>query len=137
VCRGARESPKWREGDIIGVLPDYDPAEANEYVDVPITTGIGHARNVIMANSDAIIALGGGAVTLSEMALAWIMNRLLIAYRVKGWSGRLAGERIDQRVRYAEIEGDRVYEVDTAEEAIEYLRLIPRYDRRATEMLGR
>jgi len=93
VCKGAKESPKYMEGDIVGVLPGYDPSEANEFVDVPIATGIFHARNAIVANSDAVIAIGGGSGTLSEMAMAWIMQRLLIAFKVEGWSGKLADQR--------------------------------------------
>lgn len=135
VCMGARESSKWREGDIIGILPGHDPRAANEFVDIPIATGIDHARNMIVANSDAVIALGGGSGTLSEIALAWIMNRLVIAYRVEGWSGKLADQRIDQRDRYPGIVDDRVYGVDTSKEALDYLRLIPCYDRRANEMI--
>ncbi|MFP4170745.1 MAG: TIGR00725 family protein [Methanomassiliicoccales archaeon] len=136
VCRGCKESPKAREGDIIGILPGYDPGEANPHVDVPIATGIYHARNVIVANSDAVIAIGGGSGTLSEMAMAWIMRRLIIAFRVEGWSGEMADRRIDQRVRYPDLPDDRVYGVDTVKEAMEYLELLPRYHRRAVEFPG-
>ncbi len=128
VCKGARESPAYMEGDIVGVLPGYDPSEANEFVDVPITTGIFHARNVIVANSDAVIAIGGGSGTLSEMAMAWIMQRLLIAFKVEGWSGKLADQRIDDRIRYPKIPGDRVYGVETVDEAIQLLKRLPQYD---------
>jgi hypothetical protein len=128
VCRGARESPEYREGDIVGILPGYDPREANEYVDISIATGIFHARNSIVANSDAVIAIGGGSGTLSEIAMAWIMQRLIIAFRVQGWSGKLADQRIDHRIRYPDIPDDRVYGVDTVEEAIELLDLLKRYD---------
>lgn len=137
VCRGCRESPEYREGDVIGILPGYDPGEANEYVDVPIATGIYHCRNAVVANSDAVIAIGGGSGTLSEMALAWIMQRLIIAYRVEGWSGEMADRRIDYRIRYPDVEGDRVYGVSNTEEALEYLKLIPLYSGRAIEMVDR
>jgi len=135
VCRGCRDSPAWKEGDVIGILPGYEPSEANDFVDVPIATGLSHYRNGIVANSDAVIAIGGGSGTLSEMALAWVMNRLIIAFRVEGWSGRLADRKIDGRVRYPEIPDDRVYGVDNVEEAIEYLKLIPRYNRRAGDLV--
>lgn len=135
VCKGCRDSPAWKEGDVIGILPGYEPSEANDFVDVPIATGLSHYRNGIVANSDAVIAIGGGSGTLSEMALAWVMNRLIIAFRVEGWSGRLADRKIDGRVRYPEIPDDRVYGVDNVEEAIEYLKLIPRYNRRAGDLV--
>ncbi len=43
----------------------------NEYVDIAIATGLGHARNAILARTaDGVVALGGGLGTLSEIALA-------------------------------------------------------------------
>jgi hypothetical protein len=62
------------------------------------------------------------------MAMAWMLRRLLIAFRVEGWSGKLADARIDPRIRYNDIPDDRVYGVDRPEEAIELLdRLLPLY----------
>jgi uncharacterized protein (TIGR00725 family) len=97
ACRGAHESESYREGDTVGVLPHLDPDTANAWVDIPIATGLGHARNTLVANSDAIIAIGGGAGTLSEIALGWAMGRPVIAIETPGWSARLAGEVIDNR----------------------------------------
>lgn len=66
VCRGAREE----DGETIGILPTADPATANDYVTTPIATGIGDARNVMVAlNGDAAIAIDGSYGTLSEIAL--------------------------------------------------------------------
>lgn len=58
---GARASVAWVDGDIIGITPGSDPAAANPFVDVVIATGMDHLRNSIVANSDAIIVIGGGA----------------------------------------------------------------------------
>ncbi len=66
-------------------------------------------------------AIGGGAGTLTELAFAWIHRRLVIAFRVPGWSGRLAGTRIDDRVRFRSIPDDQVFGVDTPEEALAVL----------------
>lgn len=67
VARGASEAG----GETIGILPGEDPDEANEYVDVAVATGIGDARNALVAlNGDAAIAIDGGYGTLSEIALA-------------------------------------------------------------------
>jgi uncharacterized protein (TIGR00725 family) len=53
------------------LLPGDDPDEANEYVHVAIATGLGHARNAILARpADGVVAVGGGLGTLSEIALA-------------------------------------------------------------------
>jgi uncharacterized protein (TIGR00725 family) len=67
AARGARAAG----GLTIGLLPGDDPNEANEFVQVAIATGLGHARNAILARTaDGVVALGGGLGTLSEIALA-------------------------------------------------------------------
>ena len=67
VCRGAKS-----EGGLtIGILPSNNRRDANPYVDIPIITGIGYARNSIVAKSgQAVIAVGGKYGTLSEIAYA-------------------------------------------------------------------
>ncbi len=58
-------------GLVIGILPSEDESTANPYVHVPIITGLGNARNAInVLTSHAVIAVGGGYGTLSEIALA-------------------------------------------------------------------
>lgn len=58
-------------GLCIGILPGEDTKEANPYVSVPVATGLGIARNVIIARTaDALIAVGGQYGTLSEIAHA-------------------------------------------------------------------
>ncbi len=58
-------------GQTIGILPGEDTREANPHVTVPVATGLGVARNVIIAHSaDALIAVGGQYGTLSEIAHA-------------------------------------------------------------------
>jgi uncharacterized protein (TIGR00725 family) len=119
---GAARSAAYVPGLVIGLLPGDDPAAANAYVDVPIATGLGHLRNALVAHADAIVAVGGGAGTLSELALGWIHGALLVAYRIEGWSGRLAGTRVDERVRFPSIPDDQVFPVDTADEAVQLVR---------------
>ena len=131
VCVGARRSESYTEGDIVGILPGADPSDASEYVDIVVATGLDYGRNLIIANSDAFVAIGGGAGTLSEIAFAWALKRLIIAYEVEGWSGKLANTRIDGRIRYEGIEDDRVYGVASEAEVIDILtRLLPLYNRR-------
>ena len=131
ACLGASSSPAHRDGDVIGILPGFDPSAANEGVDIALATGLDQARNFIVANSDAVIAIGGGAGTLSEMAAAWQLQRLLIAFRVQGWSGRMADTRIDERCRYPDMPEDRVHGADTPQDAIDLLRRwLPKYDLR-------
>ncbi|MBM3853942.1 MAG: acyl-CoA synthetase, partial [Verrucomicrobia bacterium] len=71
AMEGARQSTKYREGDTIAVLPGHDPAEAAESADIVLATGMSLGRNIVVANADGLIAIGGGAGTLSEIALAW------------------------------------------------------------------
>lgn len=67
ACKGARA-----EGGItIGILPGDNRREANPYVLFPIATGMGYARNIIVAwSADAVIAIDGSYGTLSEIAYA-------------------------------------------------------------------
>lgn len=67
ACRGAAEGG----GLTIGLLPGADAAAANQYVAIPIPTGMGELRNgLIVRASQGVIAVGGGWGTLSEIALA-------------------------------------------------------------------
>ena len=67
ACRGA-----YAEGGLtIGVIPGDDRRSANPHVRIPIVTGIGYARNVIIIRSaQAVIAVGGGYGTLTEIGYA-------------------------------------------------------------------
>jgi uncharacterized protein (TIGR00725 family) len=128
ACRGARSSAGWYEGCSIGLLPGSDPAKANPYVDIVIPTGLDHGRNSIVAQADAVVAIGGGAGTLSEIAFAWIHKRLIIGLKCDGWSGRLADQRVDERVRYPDLLDDRVYGAQDATEVLTLLRTyLPAY----------
>ncbi|MBU1239996.1 TIGR00725 family protein [Myxococcota bacterium] len=128
ACKGAQDSQNYAEGDTIGLLPGHDPNAANEYIDVAVPTGFDVARNIIVGHADAVVAIGGGAGTLSEMANAWMLKRLIIALRVDGWSGKLADTRIDERTRYKDIPDDRVYGANTPQEVITLLKdLLPSY----------
>lgn len=118
ASRGARESDAWTSGAVVALLPGFDPDCATPWADVVIPTGLDHLRNALVAQSDAVIAIGGGAGTLTEIALAWIYHRLIVALRVAGWSGELADRRIDDRVRYDTIVDDRVFGAGDAEEAV-------------------
>jgi hypothetical protein len=58
-------------GVVVGVLPGLDRGEANEWVTVALTTGLGELRNGLVARAaDAVVAVGGAYGTLSEIALA-------------------------------------------------------------------
>jgi predicted Rossmann-fold nucleotide-binding protein len=106
--------------------------QRNPYLDVAIPTGLDFARNSIVPQTDAVIALGGGAGTLSEICFAWMYERLIIVLGTDGWAGRMAGERLDDRIRYKDLPEDKIYPGDTPEDALRLLaRLLPAYTQRA------
>jgi uncharacterized protein (TIGR00725 family) len=80
ACKGAKSE----QGLTIGILPTNDKNSANPYVDIPIVTGMGEARNIIIVKSaDGIIAIDGGYGTLSELAFCGILNLPVVL--VKSW----------------------------------------------------
>jgi uncharacterized protein (TIGR00725 family) len=101
VCNGAKQSNKTFNGQTIGILPDSVSDKANAYIDISIPTGIGIARNIIIINSaDIIIAAGGGAGTLSELAFAWQQKKTVLCItKFDGWVKKLAGENLDSRAK--------------------------------------
>jgi uncharacterized protein (TIGR00725 family) len=107
VCRGAKEN----KGLTVGILPGCNK-DANPYVDIIIVTGMGDGRNIInIKSADAIIAVNGGAGTLSEIALALKTNRKVIAIRPSGGvAEKMAGIVID---------GREVISVDSVNEAVD------------------
>lgn len=121
AAHGAATSPNHHPGSVIGILPGLTTHGANPYLDLALPTGLGHLRNGLVARSDAVVAIGGGAGTLGEMALAWISDRVVLAYRCEGWSGELADRRVDGRVRFEDRPDDRVIGVDNAADVIEAL----------------
>ena len=87
ACRGARSAG----GHTIGVLPGVDRSEMNPYVEFPLVTGIGRARNLIVAlSADAVIAIDGSYGTLSEIAYALQAGRPVVGLGT--WSLSLGGE---------------------------------------------
>jgi uncharacterized protein (TIGR00725 family) len=89
AARGAKEA----DGVTIGILPGYDPSQANQFIDFPIPTGLGHARNaVVVSTGTAIIAIGGGFGTLSEIGLALKMSKRVV--HIGSWE--LDEERLER-----------------------------------------
>jgi len=95
--KGAKTSDKSGDGDTIAILPGFDPGPAVGHADIIIPTGMDVLRNAIVANSDVVICIEGGAGTLSEIAFAWQLNRPILSIGGGGWSSNLAGVTIDHR----------------------------------------
>jgi uncharacterized protein (TIGR00725 family) len=121
--RGARASKNYKEGDTVAICPSFDRTCVNPYADIVIPTGLDIFRNFIVANADAVVAIGGGGGTLSEIASAWTMKRLIIGMTTGGgWAAELAGRRIDERIRYEDIPDDKIYPAKDADEVISILK---------------
>ena len=115
ASRGAHASERYREGDVVAILPTYRREEANAYADIVIPTGLGVARNaLVVAIADVVVAVHGGSGTLSELALAWQLGKPVVALRqTGGWAEELAGRTLDAR------RADQVIVADSAAEAVE------------------
>jgi uncharacterized protein (TIGR00725 family) len=103
VMAAAARGAKTAGGTTIGILPGERRADANEWIDHAVVTGIGHARNLAVAGSgDAVIAVGGSWGTLAEIGLARRLGRPVVILD-PGW----------------QIEGEGISRARTPSEAVE------------------
>ncbi|MCH9036205.1 MAG: LOG family protein, partial [Chloroflexi bacterium] len=96
VCKGAREAG----GHTIGILPRDDRREANSWVEIPIVTGIGYARNAVVVKTGlAVIAIDGAFGTLSEIGHAVGQDDPLTVIGLKTWELSKNGETDNTLIR--------------------------------------
>jgi uncharacterized protein (TIGR00725 family) len=96
AARGAKEAG----GTTIGILPGERRADANQWIDHAVATGIGHARNLaVVASGDAVIAVGGSWGTLAEIGFARRLGRPVVVLD-PGW--QVEGEGIERAAAPAE-----------------------------------
>lgn len=77
-ARGAKENG----GITIGILPGDNQEWASKYIDIPILTGIGFARNFInVLTSEVVVTLRGKTGTISEIALALNIGKKVISLK--------------------------------------------------------
>jgi uncharacterized protein (TIGR00725 family) len=95
ACRGAKEN----SGLTVGIIPQEDFSYANQYCDIVVCTGIGHARDFIVASSaDGIIAVGGGFGTLIELGVGDMLKKVIVAMAgTGGMADRYGGKLLDER----------------------------------------
>ena len=95
ASRGAREAG----GLTIGILPGTDRADANAFVDIPLPTGLGTARNMIYTRAcDAVVMVGGGAGTLNELTVAYQAGTpIVIVEGSGGWADRIRTVLVEGR----------------------------------------
>jgi uncharacterized protein (TIGR00725 family) len=102
IMEAASRGAKSAGGVTIGILPDDSKERANEYVDVPVATGLGVGRNVIIARTaDAAIAIGGEYGTLSEIAFTLQMEKPVVCIRSWDVKGTISAERAEDAVEKA------------------------------------
>ena len=81
AAKGAREG----NGLTVGICPGSDLENVSQFVDIPILTGMGFARNQIIAfSADALISIGGGVGTFSEMAYGYAYSKPIVAIKELG-----------------------------------------------------
>jgi len=81
AARGANDNG----GTTIGILPGHRHDEANPHINIAIPTGLGHARNAVIAvSADAMIAVGGEHGTLSEIALGLKLGKPVVDLVIPG-----------------------------------------------------
>ncbi len=108
-------------GTVIGILPGADRREANPFLTYSIVTGMGNARNaIIVLSCDAVIAIAGGAGTLSEIGLAMKTGIPVVGlqtWQLKHPEGRIPGiiyvedprEAVQTAVKLAETKHNTAY----------------------------
>ena len=90
VMEAASRGAKRANGLVIGMLPGFDKADANRYVDVALTTGMGWMRNTLVVRAaDAVIMISGGIGTLNELTVAYQDKPTIILEHTGGWSDRI------------------------------------------------
>ncbi len=77
VMEAASKGAKEAGGITVGILPSLDKKEANEYIDIPITTGlgIGMRSELMIQTVDCVVMIGGKNGTLKELSAAY-MNKI-------------------------------------------------------------
>jgi uncharacterized protein (TIGR00725 family) len=107
MMRAAAEGAKSAKGQTIGILPGEDKAAANEFIDIPLPTGLGAYRNAVLVRAcDAVIAVHGAYGTLSEIAFALRLGVPVVGLHT--WSVTRDGSP-----------DPSIHAVQTAEEAVE------------------
>ncbi len=98
----------------MGILPTYEHDAANDYLDVVLPTGLGHARNALVAAAgEAVVCVAGATGALSEVALARKIGRPVLAFPASGGTADLVARAMQS-----------VIAVETVEQVVEKLQEI-------------
>lgn len=116
ACKGAVDNG----GTTVGIIPQDEFLYANEFCDIVVCTGMGHARDFIVASSaDGIIAVGGGVGTLIEMGVGYMVGKIVVAIAGSGgvadtYGGKYLDERNRSQIIIAEDAESAVRTITTA-----------------------
>ena len=110
-CHGAHDA----NGLTVGIIPQKDASEANEYCDVVIPTGMGLMRDFLNSHSaDGIIIIGGGSGTLSEICAAYMDKKPMVSIRnMGGVTQQFIDNYVDHRKNI------KIIGVDTPKQAVD------------------
>ena len=117
VMKAASKGAKELGGLTVGIIPQNDMSEANEFCDVVIPSGIGLMRDFLNAlSADGVIAIGGGSGTLSEICAAYMYSKPIVVLKNSGGtSTKFADQYLDHRKNV------KIIGVDTPKEAVELI----------------
>lgn len=109
VMEAAAKGAKEAGGVTVGILPGASAQDANPYIDIPIVTDMGHARNVIVVrSSEAVIAVSGSYGTLSEIAFAIKIGIPVVALRTTYHDERMIMAATPEESVYKALEAAKV-----------------------------
>jgi uncharacterized protein (TIGR00725 family) len=116
VMTEAAKGAKEEGGLTIGIIPGDDPDSANPFIDISLPTGLGFARNVLVAYSgDVIIAVSGRLGTLSEISYAVIKKKPVIGIHTWDLEQLFDGMCSDDKKFYS----DSIIKCESAKEAVD------------------
>ena len=117
VMKAASHGAHDAGGLTVGIIPQNDAASANEFCDIVIPTGMGHARDFLTAlSADGVIVIGGGSGTLTEVCASYVHKKPIVALKNSGdVAEKYADQYLDHR-KHVKIVG-----VDSPKKAVKYL----------------
>lgn len=92
VMEAVSKGAKSEKGIVVGILPGDNRDSANNYIDIPINTGLGcdYRSLVLIHSSDAIIMIGGANGTLGELSAAYLNRKPTVIIEPSGgWAARI------------------------------------------------
>jgi len=117
VMKAASKGAKENNGLTVGIIPQNDMSEANEFCDVVIPSGIGLMRDFLNAlSADGVIAIGGGSGTLSEICASYMYSKPIVVLKNSGGTAtKFADQYLDHRKNV------KIIGADTPKHAMEIL----------------